>query len=150
MKNTKNNDGYLRTKSVEYLELFEETICIKNLVWDFVNDRYKGQNLYDYLYPVICEMKNSNKRIGLWGCGVRGIELLTKLNSEGMRIDCVIDSNEKRCGQDFCGYAIKKYEDIAMQLDIIIAANDEIKNAIEQIVENAKVYSLFDLAVIPY
>lgn len=100
----------------------------------------------EYFLPgikqLVEECQNSHKKMAIWGCGKIGKEVLEEMELNNIKVDYVIDSDEKKIGSRVGEYEISRYADISEQIDVILITAKKIGNEVKSVAVGKKVIDL--------
>ena len=100
-------------------------------------------NIYIYsmgiLQQIVENAHRHNKKIALWGCGVKGKKFIDAMKECGIQIDYVVDMDKSKQGTLYKSYLIHNYLDIQDVIQIIIILTSSILEEISELSQNKEI-----------
>ncbi len=133
--------GLDQGRKIKELEPYHEILsCLKGLSYEsqwYRNDKMMGMRLKKKGYTELCDLCSKSK-VALWGVGTRGRELVELLNQNSIRLEAVIDSDEKKQGTIYGSYLIDTYQNVKDRIDIVVITGKVYFSSVCEIIEKNK------------
>ncbi|MCH5249283.1 MAG: glycosyltransferase family 2 protein [Lachnospiraceae bacterium] len=160
MGNIIKENNFVRVKSIS--ENYKKCKALKNAFLENENNpsiKFRNRNLINllksmdlvnlpsniYIYSmgilqqIVENAHRHNKKIALWGCGVKGKKFIDAMKECGIQIDYVVDMDKSKQGTLYKSYLIHNYLDIQDVIQIIIILTSSILEEISELSQNKEI-----------